>query len=162
MRPKISVFVKDNVIQECQSMNHALSQAPISSAACFPINSFDSQVDVIRSPRPEATVTHTSIHFSVSLLFAHVCFSLQPYGWVSPSEKVGLIITTSHTCSPDDSPQHCGERGASGLKTKEKWWCTKVCATRSLNVVWNQVRKDSSFDFIDFLFFYYTVKTRNL
>lgn len=72
------MFVKDSVIQ---SMNHALSQAPMSSAVCFPINSFDSQagLDVIRSPHPEATVTHTSVRFYISLLFAHVCFSLKSY-----------------------------------------------------------------------------------
>lgn len=100
----------------------------MSSAVCFPINSFDSQagLDVIRSPHPEATVTHTSIRFYISLLFAHVLFSLKSYGWVSPSEKVGLIIITLYSCSSDDSPQHSSEVGASGLKTKEKWWCRGI------------------------------------
>lgn len=74
---------------------------------------------------PKARVTHTSVQLSDSLLFVHVCFSLQSYGWVSPSEKVGLIVITLHSCSPDDAPLHSSEKGT-GLKTKGKWWCTSI------------------------------------
>lgn len=122
---KCSVFVKDGVIQEYQSRNHALSQAPMSSAACCLINTFDSQVDVTRSPCPEAAVTHTSVHFNISLLFAHVCFSLRPMDWVSPSENrphhhhVALLLTRWVTSALE-------WKSASGLKTKVKWWCRSI------------------------------------
>lgn len=89
-------------------MNHTLSQALKSSALCFSVNSCDSQVDVTGSPQPEATVTHNSAHFNISLLFAQACFLLQSRGLALPSEKVGHIITTLHSFSPDDSPKHCG------------------------------------------------------
>lgn len=131
-----SVFVKERVTNRV--LTAPFPKLPkMSSAVCFPINSNDSQVDLTRSPCPEAAVTHTSVHYNISLWSAHVCFSLMPYGWVSTSENVGLIATILHSCSPDDSPQ-CTSEGGWRQKRSDDAEVSKVCEPRSLKVPYEE------------------------
>ncbi len=139
MQTKSSVFGKDSVIQQYQSKNHTHSQALKSSAVCFPVNSCDSQVDVIRSPHPEATVTHTSAHSNIALLFSHAHFYFNP---MAESCHLRKLASLSLPCTPSHQMTHLSTMGASGLKTKESddAEVSKICATRSQNAMSNHIR----------------------
>lgn len=128
-KSKSSVFVKERVTNRVLTAPFP-KLSKMSSAVCFPINSDDSQVDLTRS-LPWSSSDAPSIHYNISLWSAHVCFSLMPYGWVSTSEKVGLIVTILHSCSPDDSPQ-CTSEGGRGQKRSDDAEVSKVCEPRSL------------------------------
>lgn len=121
----VSVSKGQNIFSEYQSINLALSRAPMSSAARLPVNSFDSQVDVIRSPRPEATVTHSSARSGVYHLFAYARFSLRFYR-VSLPENLASIPSLPCTHRMTHLCLFLCEDAASLFKIIDKWWCTNT------------------------------------
>lgn len=151
MKSRSSVFLKSSVIQEFQSVHHTLSQAQMSSSACFPVNTSDSQVWHSLSPLGSNSDAYKGslLHFFSGSLTS-VFHSNPKAGSRRLRKLASSSLPRTHFSSwLDDSTQHSSEVGASGVetaKTKEKWWCTSIQGMcNKVTTVSNYKRDCSSF-----------------